>query len=67
MRNKCECPETSKVDAETLALLYSREERKGANHEPNACRGTVRLQKYARGGRTLWLCSCCNLPGDREL
>ncbi len=62
-QRRCECPARGEVSTQR-STLYSEEERPGMNHAPNKCHGTYQLAQYRRGNRVLWLCSCCNLPGD---
>ena len=67
MENKCQCPtqgvlqpgQAHRYDAE-LELPY-------VDHEPDQCRGTNGLALYDRNGEPLWLCSNCNLLGDKRM
>ncbi len=63
---KCECPFESNVPIEAQ-MLYSEEEKSGMIHEPNKCNGTNKIRRYRRGEEELYLCSCCNLPGDEPI
>ena len=63
---KCQCDILSQVEQER-EHLYSEEEKVAMNHEPNKCKGTYGLKKYKRKGKELWLCSACNLFGDKQL
>lgn len=65
-KHKCECPETSYVPL-CREHLYSKSEKSGMNHLPGECKGTNKVKQYYRDGKKLWLCSCCVLPGDREV
>ncbi len=63
---KCECPERANVSPED-ECLYSDEEKSGMNHEQGECKGTNDIKQYIRNGKKLWLCSCCNFMGDKEV
>lgn len=64
--DKCECPETGRVD-KWREQFYSSAEKSGMNHLPNKCKGTNDLKKYKRGEKELTLCSCCRMPFDIEV
>lgn len=63
---RCQCPEEG-VRNPVVRHLCSDEEWAVAAHAPGECRGTLRLAKYQRGDKILWLCSCCNLSWDVRL
>lgn len=62
---RCECPFNS------VGLMpedmYAPEELNARVHKAHKCPGTNDLALYRRGDRTLWLCSCCCMPGDVRL
>ena len=60
---KCECPEVGQVSSGDEGM-YSPEEKSGMNHKPNECKGTNKIKLHKRDGKKLYLCSCCNMPGD---
>ena len=63
---KCECDGKGFVTPER-EYQYSEEEKSGMNHEPNECKGTNEIKLYQRGDKKLYLCSCCNVFGDKEI
>lgn len=63
---KCQCPETGEVSPERESM-YSEAEKSGMNHKPYECKGTNEVKQYERQEKKLWLCSCCNMPGDKEI
>ena len=63
---KCQCDIFVQVEQEK-EHLYLDEEKVTMNHKPNKCKGTYQIKKYKRNGKELWLCSACNLSGDKSL
>jgi ribosomal protein L37AE/L43A len=61
---RCECPDDAIGMPESL---YSEEELPGRVHKANKCPCTAGLRKYLRDGKEIWLCSCCNMPGDNVI
>lgn len=66
LKNKCQCERTQSVLKEH-ENMYSAEEKGAMNHEPNKCEGWYKIKKYQRGGKILYLCSCCCGFGDVEI
>ena len=63
---KCQCPEVGSVRLEE-EYWYSKDEKSGMNHKAGECKGTNEIRLYIRGGKRLYLCSCCVLFGDRPV
>lgn len=62
----CECPEVGRLGCDSS--WYNEEtELPFVNHEPHNCKCTNDIKMYNRKGRTLYLCSICNLTGDVEV
>lgn len=61
---KCQCPELGIVPKER-EFMYLEAEKSGMNHKPNQCKGTNEIKLYNRGGKKLYLCSCCNMSDDK--
>ena len=66
LKLKCECPDTGETPSER-EYQYAEEEKSGMNHKPNECKGTNKIKLYNRNGKALFLCSCCNMFGDKEV
>lgn len=62
----CECNHVG-IRVKAFDCLYTRAENKAREHQPGQCIGTIGLKLYNRGGKKLWLCSCCNLVSDKLL
>lgn len=63
---RCECPEDARENPNPVGA-YKPEERKAMRHAPNECPGDYRMQQVERHGKALWVCSACDLRGDRVL
>ena len=66
MVKKCECPDDC-MDNPNPAFMYLEEELIGMYHKPHECKCTHGLKLYERDGKKIYLCSCCNLTGDKEI
>ena len=64
MQHKCECPYESTA---TEKRMYSPEEYSGMRHKPNECKGTNDVKLFDRNGKKMYLCSCCELFGDKVI
>jgi hypothetical protein len=63
---RCECPLTGNTPG-YMKDWYSIAEKAGMYHAPNKCRCVNELKLYNRHGKTLRLCSCCDVPDDVEI
>ena len=62
--HRCECPEKSTNAAGLMGFHYEPEEVKAIEHQPNECPGDYGVRQWSRGGKIMWLCSCCCYLGD---
>lgn len=60
----CECPEVGKLGCDP-SWYDPITELSFTNHEPNECKCTNDIKTYIRNGKTLNLCSICNMWGDK--
>ena len=64
---KCECDQISKPSPGMADWYDAEKELPFVDHQPGECRCTNDLAQYERGGKVVWLCSCCCLFGDRRI
>jgi hypothetical protein len=67
MKQKCQCQETAVLKPEMSSWYHQTLELPFVEHQPGECKCTHELKQYIRKGKTLWLCSCCTVSGDKEV
>jgi hypothetical protein len=62
----CECPDNATGEG-APEWMYEPQELKARHHLAGKCPGDYNIKPYRRNGHVIYLCSCCDLPGDEEI
>jgi hypothetical protein len=56
---KCECDRDANVPKDIESMYDPIKELPYANHKAGKCKCTNNIREYIRGGKKVYLCSCC--------